>query len=87
MKPAFRQHCIGAYSHGATAVVVAQDSDAQLTLAIGSEPTCKLRPYQSRTFVIVEREGWQVEFHLGPDGQADELIFHHPNGTFVARRA
>jgi hypothetical protein len=28
-----------------------------------------------------------VEFHLGTDGEVDELLFHQPNGTFVARRA
>jgi hypothetical protein len=28
-----------------------------------------------------------VEFHLGPDGNVDELLFHQPDGTFVARRA
>ena len=85
--PAFRQRCTGAYSHGAMTVVVGQDKDGQLTLTVGSEPTYKLRPYQNRTFVIDELEDFRVEFHLGPDGEADELIFHQPNGTFVARRA
>ena len=86
--PAFREHCTGTFSlHGFTTVVVAQDSDGQLTLTIGNQPTYKLGPYQSRTFVIAEPVGFQVEFHLGPHGKADELIFHQPNGTFVARRA
>jgi CubicO group peptidase (beta-lactamase class C family) len=87
MNPAFRQHCIGTFSYGGTTVVVGQDNDGQLTLTFGSQPTYKLRPYQSRTFVIDELEGFRVEFHLGPDGEMDELIFHQPNGTFVARRA
>jgi hypothetical protein len=86
--PAFRQHCTGAFVYqGITTVVVGQDSDGQLTLTLGSQPTYKLRPYQSRTFVIDELEGFRVEFHVGPDGKVDELIFHQPNGTFVARRA
>jgi CubicO group peptidase (beta-lactamase class C family) len=85
--PTFRLHCIGTYSYGATNIVVGQDNDEQLTLTIGSQPTYKLRPYQSRTFVIDELQGFRVEFHLGPDGEVDELIFHQPNGTFVARRA
>jgi CubicO group peptidase (beta-lactamase class C family) len=86
--PAFRQHCTGTFRlHGITTVVVAQDNDGQLTLTVGSQPTCKLRPYQSRTFVIDEPEGFRVEFHLGPDGQVDELFFHQPNATLVARRA
>jgi CubicO group peptidase (beta-lactamase class C family) len=85
--PAFRQRCIGTFSHGATTVVVGQDSDGHLTLTVGSQPTYKLRPYQSRTFDTVELEGFRVEFHPGPHGEIDELIFHQPNGTFVARRA
>jgi CubicO group peptidase (beta-lactamase class C family) len=85
--PAFRQHCTGTFNYGGTTVVVGQDKDGQLTLTVGSQPTYKLRPYQSRTFVIDELEGFRVEFHLGPDGEADELILHQPNGTFVARRA
>jgi CubicO group peptidase (beta-lactamase class C family) len=85
--PAFRQHCAGTFSHGGTTAVVGQDNDGQLTLTVGSQPTYKLRPYQSRTFVIDELEGFRVEFHLAPDGGMDELIFHQPNGTFVARRA
>jgi CubicO group peptidase (beta-lactamase class C family) len=87
VNPAFRQRCIGTYSYGATTVVVAQDNDGHLTLTVGSQPTRKLRPYQSRTFVIDGIESFRVEFHLGPDGDVDELIFHQPNGTFVARRA
>jgi CubicO group peptidase (beta-lactamase class C family) len=86
--PAFRQHCIGTYSlHGVTTVVVAQNNDGQLTLTVGSQPTYKLRPYQSRTFVIDQLDGFRVEFHLGPDGEVDELFFHQPNGSVVARRA
>jgi hypothetical protein len=85
--PAFRQHCTGTFSAGVTTVVVGQDNGGQLTLTAGSQPTYKLRPYQSRTFVIDELEGFRVEFHLGPGGEVDELIFHRPNGTFVARRA
>jgi CubicO group peptidase (beta-lactamase class C family) len=86
--PAFRQHCTGTFiSQGVTTVVVGQDKDGQLTLTVGNQPTYKLRPYQSRTFVIDELEGFRVEFHLGPDGEVEELIFHQPNGTFLARRA
>jgi hypothetical protein len=88
MNPAFRQHCAGTFiSQGVTTVVVAQDTDGQLTLTVGSQPTYKLRSYQNRTFVIDELEGFRVEFHLGPDGEVNELFFHQPNGTFVARRA
>ena len=85
--PAFRQRCTGTFSQGITTVVVGQDNHGQLTMTVGSQATCKLRPYQSRTFIIDESEGFRVEFHLGTDGEVDELLFHQPNGTFVARRA
>lgn len=85
--PAFCQHCIGTYSlYGITTVVVAQNNDGQLTLTVGSQPTYKLRPYQSRTFAIDQLEGFRVEFHLGPDGEVDELFFHDPDGSVGARR-
>jgi Domain of unknown function (DUF3471)/Beta-lactamase len=85
--PAFRQNCTGTFNRqGVTTIVVGLDNDGQLTLTIGSQPTYKLRPYQSRSFVTDEPEGFRVEFHFGPDGVVDELFFHQPNGTFVARR-
>jgi CubicO group peptidase (beta-lactamase class C family) len=87
MDPNFRQRCTGTFSHGGTTGVVGQDNDGQLTWTFGSQPTYKLRAYQGRTFIIHEFEGFRVEFHLGPDGEVDELFFHEPNGTFVVRRA
>jgi CubicO group peptidase (beta-lactamase class C family) len=87
MDPAFCQQCTGVFSLGATTVVVGQDKNGQLTLTVGSQPTYKLRPHQSRTFAIDELEGFRVEFHLSRDGEVDELFFHQPNGTFLARRA
>jgi len=84
--PGFRQRCIGTFSHGTATVVVGQDSDRQLTLTVGSQPVYKLRAYQNRTFVIDELAGFRVEFLCGPHGEIDELIFHQPNGTFMARR-
>jgi hypothetical protein len=55
-------------------------------LTVATQPTYKLRPNQGRTFVSDEFERYRVEF-LGPDGDVDELLFHQPNGTFMARRA
>ena len=85
--PAFRQRCTGTFSQGITTVVVGQDNHGQLTMTVGSQATCKLRPYQSRTFVIDEPEGLRVEFHIGLHEDVDELFLHHPTGTLVARRA
>ena len=85
--PAFRQHCTGTFSHGDTTVVVGQNSDGQLTPAFGSQPTYKLRRYDSRTFVIDELEGFPGRVPPRSRREANELFFHQPNGTFLARRA
>jgi hypothetical protein len=86
--PAFRARCAGTFiCQGITPVVIAQDNDGQLTLTFGSQPASRLRPYRERSFAIDELEGFVVEFRLGADGDADELVLHQPNGTFVARRA
>jgi hypothetical protein len=86
--PAFRQRCIGTFiRQGVTTVIVGQDNDGQLTLRVGSQPTYKLIPYQGGTFAIAELVGFRAEFCRDADGTVDEMIFHQPNGTFVARRA
>jgi hypothetical protein len=84
--PAFRARCTGTFSHGVSTIVVEQDRDGQLTLKFGSQPASKLIPHQGRTFAIHGADGFRVEFRPAPDGNVDELIFHQPNGTFVARR-
>jgi CubicO group peptidase (beta-lactamase class C family) len=85
--PAFRERCTGTFRGGGTTVVVGRDSDGELRLTIDSKPpTYKLRPYQSRTFVVSEVEGFRVEFRLSLEGGVDELVFHESHGSFVSRR-
>jgi hypothetical protein len=83
--PDFRKDGIGTFSHGLTTLVVGQDADGQLTLTAASQHTSKLRPYQGRTFTVVD-EGFRIEFRRSPNGELNELIIYHPDGTFVARR-
>jgi hypothetical protein len=45
-----------------------------------------LRPYQAAIFTILRLDGFRVEFRRGPAGTIDELVYHQPNGTFIARR-
>jgi CubicO group peptidase (beta-lactamase class C family) len=85
--PAFRRHCTGTFSYAGTTIVVGPDDHGWLTLTIGNQPTYTLRPYRRRTFAIDGIEGFRVAFHLGPDGDADELLFHQRDGVFAARRA
>jgi hypothetical protein len=83
--PAFHKACTGIFTHGPMTHVVAQDGKGELTLTPANQPTYKLLPYKGRIFTVVGLEGFRVEFRRGPDG-IDELIFHQPNGTFMARR-
>ena len=54
-------------------MIVGQDNDRQLMLTIGGQPTCKLRPDQSRTFIIGEFQNFRVEFCLSPSGDTRRL--------------
>ncbi len=82
---AFRKACVGRYRYGSTVHVVAQEADGQLTLKPDFQPLYHLSPYQDTTFNIAELEGFRVEFRRGPEGKIHELVFHQPNGTFIAK--
>jgi hypothetical protein len=86
LDPAFRACCAGTYQNGPTKHVVALDADGQLTLSPTGQPTYLLLPYRDRTFTIKELEGFRVEFQRDEAGGVDTIIFHQPNGTFLARR-
>jgi hypothetical protein len=86
MDPLFRKECVGTFIRPQMTVVVGQDNDGQLVLMVGAQPTYRLIPYQGPTFVIAELKGFRVEFRRGANGTLNEVIFHQPNGTFVAPR-
>jgi hypothetical protein len=87
MDVAFREARVGRYRHGSITHVVSLQADGQLTLKPDFQPLYHLRPYQGAIFSIVELEGFRVEFRRGSTSSADELVFHQPNGTFVAQRS
>jgi hypothetical protein len=66
--------------------LVSLQHDGELTLKPDYQPQYHLRPYQGGIFSIVELEGFRVEFRRGATGAVDELVFHQPNGTFIAQR-
>jgi CubicO group peptidase (beta-lactamase class C family) len=86
MDAAFRKACVGRYRHGSLIHAVVQEADGQLTLKPDFQPLYHLRPYQGGIFTIVELEGFRTEFRRGGDGAVHELVFHQPNGSFIARR-
>jgi CubicO group peptidase (beta-lactamase class C family) len=86
MEPTFRNACVGAFVQAGMTHVVGQVANGELTLTPANQPTYRLRPYQGRVFSIIELDGFRVEFRTRADGKVDELIFHQPNGTFMARR-
>ena len=81
----FRERCVGNFKSGPTTHRVTLDAEGQLVLKPDNQPAYRLAPQQGRRFRIVELEGFIVEFR-GDARIVDELIFHQPNGTFVARR-
>jgi CubicO group peptidase (beta-lactamase class C family) len=83
--PAFRARCVGHFKSGAISHRVTLDSDGRLVLKSDYQPAYRLAPEQGRRFRIVEQEGFVVEFR-GEGTDLDEVIFHQPNGTFVAQR-
>jgi hypothetical protein len=87
VEPAFRAACVGQYVRGEATHVVSEDAEGQLTLKIPFQPLYHLRPYQGATFAIAQLDGYRIEFRRDPAGTIHELMYHQPNGTFVAKRA
>jgi CubicO group peptidase (beta-lactamase class C family) len=85
MDAAFRERCVGIFKGGATTHTVTRDEERRLVLKSDYQPAYRLAPEQGRRFRIVELEGFVVEF-VGEGTIIDEVIFHQPNGTFIAKR-
>ena len=82
---AFRARCVGIFKTGPMTHRVTLDAEGQLVLEPDNQRPYRLAPHHGRSFRIVELEGFVVEFRS--EGTiVDEMIFHQPNGTFVARR-
>jgi hypothetical protein len=84
MDAGFRARCVGRYKSGPTTHDVTLDPDGRLVLRSDNQPTYRLVPLQGRRFRIAELEGHSVEFR--GDASIAELLFHQPDGTFVAAR-
>ena len=82
---AFRARCVGIFMSGPTTHRVTLGAEGQLVLKPDNQPAYRLAPHHGRRFPIIELEGFGVEF-VGEATIVDEVIFHQPNGTFVARR-
>lgn len=83
--PAFRARCVGQFKGGVTMHRVTLDEQDRLVLKPDYQPAYRLEPLQGRRFRIVELDGFVVEFK-GEGDSISEIIFHQPNGTFVAER-
>jgi CubicO group peptidase (beta-lactamase class C family) len=81
----FRERCVGSFKGGATTHRVTLDTEGHLVLKPDNQPAYRLAALQGRRFRIVELQGFAVEFR-GEGAIIDEVIFHQPNGTFIARR-
>ncbi|RXT50561.1 serine hydrolase [Bradyrhizobium betae] len=83
--PAFRTRCVGQFKSGAITHRVTLDSEGRLILKPDYQPAYRLEPQQGRGFRIAELEGFAVEFR-GEGERIDQIVFHQPNGIFVADR-
>lgn len=87
MDAAFRKACTGDYVRGEANHVVSEDAEGHLNLKIPYQPLYRLRPHQDATFAIAGLDGYRVEFRRRAAGEIEEIVYHQPNGTFIARRA
>ncbi|MBR0721858.1 serine hydrolase [Bradyrhizobium manausense] len=85
LDPAFRAKCVGHFRSGSITHLVTRDSEGRLILKPDFQPAYRLEPQQGRRFRIVELDGFAVEFR-GEGESVDQIVFHQPNGTFVADR-
>ena len=83
---AFRTACAGTYQSGGPKYVVACTCDHQLTLSTDGQPVYHLVPYRDRVFAIKGQDEHRIEFERGSSDTVDFIIFHQPDGTFLARR-
>lgn len=86
MDPQFRAHCAGMYSHGPQEIHVSLDTAGGLTLQIAKQQIHRLVPLDGRTFELGKLKGYRVEFRRPSEDLVDGIIFHQPNGTFLALR-
>lgn len=82
---AFCERCIGIFKSSDTTHRVTLNAQRQLVLKPDNQPAYRLAPQEGRRFRIVELEGFFVEFR-GKGTLIDEVMFHQPNGTFLAER-
>lgn len=85
MDPAFRERCAGHFKSGAVNHNVTLDAEGRLILKTDFQRAHRLEPQQGRRFRIVELDGFAVEFR-GENGGIDRIVFHQPNGVFIADR-
>ena len=85
LDPAFRARCVGHFRSGSISHRITLDDEGRLILKPDYQPAYRLEPQQGRRFRIIELEGFAVEFR-GEGAIVGQIIFHQPNGTFIADR-
>jgi hypothetical protein len=85
--PVFRASCAGVYQRAGVKHVIALEDDGQLTLSSPGAPVYKLVRRRAAIFDIKGLEGHQVEFRPNDAGVVGAIVFHQPNGIFLAPRA
>lgn len=82
----FLEPLTGEYELAGATVNISLRGDDTLTLTVPGQPTYELVPVRNTSFSIKGLSGFTVEFKKNASGVVDEVVFHQPNGTFVAKR-
>ena len=57
-----------------------------LIVTVPGQPSYVLVPQRGTSFNLAGMTGFSVEFRHDSAGAVTEVVFHQPNGTFVAHR-
>ncbi|MFJ4293146.1 serine hydrolase [Cupriavidus sp. NPDC089707] len=77
---------IGEYRHAGTRIDIGADAAGGLVLDMTGQPTRRLLALHDTVFQVEGLPQFRVACRVSEDGEAATLVFHQPNGTFVATR-
>jgi hypothetical protein len=82
----FLEKFVGTYILSGAEIKVDLREGKGLVLTVPGQPDYELVPYRGTEFNLKGLQGYSVEFKQDAAGVVTEVIFHQPNGTFVAKK-
>jgi hypothetical protein len=84
--PGFISKLIGEYEMESMVLKIEQGPNNTLRLKPTGQDVMQLEAWRGNEYRLKSISGFSIEFELGPDGMASELILKQPNGIFRAKR-